>query len=257
LTAITFSLPIVSGSNPNLQEETSDSWTFGAVIQPRWIPGLSISVDYYDITVNNIIASLGAQAIVDSCYDTPQPNVFCAQFTRWAGPGAGPNGEAPGAILGNSLINAPLNFASRRRRGIDTQIAYRLHITSDVTLNTNLIYTHNLEINNFQDQLNPTFANRILGELGDPVDEFRLDVDVGYRNFVFGYRLHYIGPMYVGAWENNNGINGLPPANDDAFEIRKYPAVTYNDIRFEWNINNRVGFADSLRFYVGVDNIFD
>ena len=110
---------------------------------------------------------------------------------------------------------------SRVRRGIDTQIAYRLHITSDVTLNTNLIYTHNLEINNFQDQLNPTFANRILGELGDPVDEFRLDMDVGYRNFMFGYRLHYIGPMYIGAWENNNGINGLPPANDDAFDIRE------------------------------------
>lgn len=257
LTNIAFSLPIVSGSNPNLTAETSDSWTFGAVIQPRWIPGLSISVDYYDITVNGIIASLGAQAIVDSCYDTPQPNVFCAQFTRWAGPGLGPNGEQPGAILGNSLINAPLNFASRTRRGIDTQINYRVHLSSDVTLQTNLIYTHNLEINNFQDQLNPTFANRILGELGDPVDEFRLDMDLSYRNFTFGYRMHYIGPMYTGAWENNNGINGFPPANDDAISPQKYPAITYNDIRFEWNINNRVGFADSLRFYFGVDNIFD
>ncbi|WP_395612833.1 TonB-dependent receptor domain-containing protein [Allosphingosinicella sp.] len=257
LTSIAFSLPIVSGSNPNLTAETSDSWTFGAVLQPRWIPGLSITVDYYNIKVTNIIASLGAQAIVDSCYDTPQPNVFCTAFSRWAGPGLGPNGEQPGAILGNSLIVAPLNFASRVRRGIDTQIAYRLNISSDVRLNTNLIYTHNLEINNFQDQLNPTFANRILGEVGDPVDEFRLDVDLSYRNFTFGYRMHYIGPMYIGAWENNNGINGFPPANDDAFEIRKYPAITYNDIRFEWNINNRVGFADSLRFYFGVDNIFD
>lgn len=257
LTAVAFSLPIVSGSNPNLVAETSDSWTFGAVIQPRWIPGLSLSVDYYDITVNGVIASLGAQAIVDSCVDTPQPNVFCGQFQRWAGPGAGPNGEQPGAILGNSLIVAPLNFAARTRRGIDTQLNYRLHITSDVTLSTNLIYTHNLEISNFQDQLNPTFANRVLGEIGDPVDEFRWDWDLSYRNFTFGYRIHYIGPMYIGAWENNNGINGFPPANNDAFEPRKYPAITYNDIRFEWNITNNVGFADSLRFYFGVDNIFD
>lgn len=257
LNSVAFSLPIVSGSNPNLQEETSDSWTFGAVIQPRWLPGLSISVDYYDITVNNIIASLGAQAIVDSCYDTPQPNVFCSAFTRWAGPGNGPNGELPGAILGNSLIVAPLNFASRVRRGIDTQISYRLHLTSDVTLNTNLIYTHNLEISNFQDQLNPTFANRILGEVGDPVDEFRLDVDVSYREFTFGYRMHYIGSMYIGAWENNNGINGFPPANDDAISPQKYPSITYNDIRFEWNIRNTGGIADSLRFYFGVDNVFD
>jgi outer membrane receptor protein involved in Fe transport len=257
LVNIAYSLPIVSGSNPNLVSETSDSWTVGAVIQPRFIPGLSLSVDYYDITVNNIIASLGAQAIVDSCYDVPQPNVFCSQFSRWRGPGLGPNGEQPGAILGNTLINAPLNFAARTRRGIDTQLAYRVSLGSQVTVNTNLIYTHNLEINNYQDQLNPTFANRILGELGDPVDEFRWDVDLSYREFTFGYRMHYIGPMYIGAWENNNGINGFPPANNDAFSPQKYPAITYSDIRFEWNIRNTGGIADSLRFYFGVDNVFD
>ena len=45
------SLPVISGSNPNLTEETSNSWTVGAVIQPRFIPGLSLSVDYYNIKV--------------------------------------------------------------------------------------------------------------------------------------------------------------------------------------------------------------
>ena len=82
------SLPIISGSNPDLAEETSDSWTVGAVIQPRWIPGLSLSVDYYKIKVNDVIVSLAAQTIVNNCYDQPSlNNVFCALFERNRGTG--------------------------------------------------------------------------------------------------------------------------------------------------------------------------
>ena len=265
LQATAFSLPIVSGSNPNLIEETSDSWTFGAVFQPRFIPGLAISVDYYDITVNDIIATVGAQGIVNNCYDLPRPNPFCGQFTRWNGPGVGPNGEQPGAILGNSLINAPLNFAKLERVGMDFNIAYRTNLSTDVRLNTSLIYTHNIKISNFLNAADPTFENRILGEVGDPVDEFRFDIDLTYREFTLGYRLRYIGPMYVGAWENHNGLNAQAPvgatppggANADDFDVFKYPAITYSDLRFEWNLQRLTGLADSVRFYFGVDNVFD
>lgn len=31
--------------NPGLQEETSDSWTTGVVLQPRFLPGLTATVD--------------------------------------------------------------------------------------------------------------------------------------------------------------------------------------------------------------------
>ena len=86
----TISLPVISGSNPNLEEETADSYTVGAVIQPRYIPGLAISVDYYDITVKNVIVSLSAQQIVNNCYHSPSlSNPFCGLFSRWQGPGNG------------------------------------------------------------------------------------------------------------------------------------------------------------------------
>jgi len=270
LTDVTQSLGIVSGSNPNLTVETSDSWTFGAVIQPRWIPGLSLTVDYYDITVNGIIANIAVQTLVDNCYDNPRPNIWCNQFQngiRYTGVGPGPNAEQPGRILSFSLISAPLNFAKRTRRGIDFNVNYRTNLTEDVRLSTNLIYTHNLEISNFEDPTRPNFENRILGELGDPVDEFRWDVDLSYREFTFGYRMRYIGPMYFGAYENYealptgctvSGANTLcPPFNLDATAPAKYPEVFYHDLRFEWTIRNNVGFADSLQFYFGVDNVLD
>jgi outer membrane receptor protein involved in Fe transport len=255
-TNITQSLPIVSGSNPNLDIETSDSYTVGAVIQPRWVPGLSLSVDYYDITVKGIIATVAPQTIVNQCYDSATlANIFCAQFQRWSGPGTGPLGENPGRLLGNSLINAPLNFANRNRRGIDVNFSYRKDF-GDIEFNTNLIYTHNLEISNFQDPTNPNFETRVLGQLGDPKDEFRWDFDFGYDAVTLGYRMRYIGPMFYNAYATLFEINGLPASDIDAFPDTKFNSVMYHDLRLDFDIGKDSSGAES-RFYVGVDNVLD
>ncbi len=256
------SLPIVSGSNPNLSAETSDSYTLGAVLQPRFIPGLALSVDYYNITVNDIISAVGAQTILNNCVDFPTiNNVFCSAFTRNPGPGVGPNGEQPGQVLANSLVVAPLNFAKREAQGIDVNLQYRTRLSEDVRLGLNLIYVHTLKRSNFEDPTNPNFENRLLGESGNPEDEFRLDVDLGYRNFTFGYRFRFIGEQYFGAYESyQGGINGLPASNIDATAPQKYPVITYSDIRFEWNVGSETGARDSdrgLRFYFGVDNVLN
>ncbi|ANY21330.1 Colicin I receptor precursor [Tsuneonella dongtanensis] len=256
-----YSLKVVSGPNPNLQAENSDSWTFGAVLQPRWIPNLSLTVDYYDITVNGIIASPSAQQIANSCYDQPTlDNVFCRTFSRFRGPGVGPDSEVPGEILSNSLLQSPLNYASRTRRGIDTQLDYRTSLTDDVNLRLFAIWTHNLEINNYENPADPTFTNRILGELGDPEDEFRIDTDLSVGAFTFGHSLRYIGKMTVGAWENYFPLDNRAPQNLDASPIRYYPEVFYHNFRLEWDVNGEEGDGNlgrDLNFYVGVDNAFN
>jgi outer membrane receptor protein involved in Fe transport len=265
LTDITASLPIFSGSNPNLAAESSDSWTAGGVFQPRFIPGLSLSVDYYNITVNDIITPIVAQTIVNSCYDLPDlNNVFCSQFQRNRGPGNGPLGEVPGRILGNTLTQAPLNYARRQRVGIDVNLNYRVNLGA-VRLQTGLIYTHNLKISDYVDPTQPEFEDRILGELGDPMDEFRFDMDLSFGPFLVGYQMHFIGPMYANLYEDthglNAGLNGATPpggGNADWSEPGKYPAITYHNIRFEWNLSQgNAGIGRDLRFYFGVDNVLN
>src|SRR5690606_10938950 len=54
------STSFLQGGNEFLTEERSRSWTAGAVIQPRWIPGLALTVDYYDISIENLISTLTA-----------------------------------------------------------------------------------------------------------------------------------------------------------------------------------------------------
>jgi outer membrane receptor protein involved in Fe transport len=211
---VTQSLPVISGSNPTLTEETSDSYTFGAVIQPRFIPGFSLSIDYYQIKVEDVIVSLSAQQIANNCVDQPTTaNVFCGLFQRYLGPTPGPLGEITGQIAGNTLLQAGVNFAARKRRGIDFNLAYRRNLTKDVKINTNLIFTHNLQISNFENPALPDFENRILSELGDPKNEFRWDVDLTYGVFTLGYRMRYIGKMYTSAYENFKELPApaLPP----------------------------------------------
>ena len=258
---VTYSLPIISGSNPDLLEEKSDSYTVGAVIQPRFIPGLSLSVDWYKITVNNVIVSLSAQAIANNCYDAPNlNNVFCGLFDRWAGPGTDFKGAQPGQIASNSLISAGVNFAKRIRKGVDIEAAYRTDL-GGVRLDTRLLYTRNFQISNFQDPANPTLENRILGELGDPKNEFRWDVALTHGPVTLGYQMSYIGKMVTNLWEDFHELPGgctspgvCPPFNADWADIENYPSVTYHDIRVDWNLKDLGGIGKDYLFFVGVDN---
>ncbi|MEG3176085.1 TonB-dependent receptor [Sphingomonas sp. RB3P16] len=251
------SLPIVSGSNPNLQPETSDSWTFGGVLQPSFIPGLSITVDYYNIQVKDIIVSVAAQTIVNQCYDSATlNNVFCSAFSRYLGAGTGPAGELPGQILANSLVQAPLNFAKRVRKGIDFQVAYHTDLSANVKFNTNMIYVKTLTNSDYQDPTNPNFETHNLENVGNPTDEFQWDTDLGIGPVTFGYRLHLIGPQYVTSYANFNSVNGFPPANSDASAPIKYPVITYSDLQMTWDIGNK-GKKDAFQLYAGVDNVFN
>ena len=59
-----FTVPITVSGNPNLSNEIADSYTFGAVLKPRFIPGLTIAADYINISLKNAIISLGGDDIL-------------------------------------------------------------------------------------------------------------------------------------------------------------------------------------------------
>lgn len=252
-----YSLEILSGSNPNLTEETSNSLTIGTVIQPRFVPGLAVTIDYFNIEVNDVIASPSAQAIVNSCYDLPSlDNQFCALFERYEGTGTGPNGEVPGEILVQSLQQTPLNFAKRVRRGIDVDVSYRQEIGTNTFINSRLYYTHALKSSNYEDPSRPDYENRLLSELGQPKDEFVFDVDLTFDDFTLGYGLHYVGPMLTSSYEDFFSLQGRPAQNPDVRNIREYPEALYHDVRVAWQLGGD-GNNQPFEFYAGVDNLFN
>ncbi|HTU10735.1 MAG TPA: TonB-dependent receptor [Allosphingosinicella sp.] len=112
-------IPGFQRGNPDLDEETARSWTLGAVLRPSFIPGLSITVDWYNIKIRDAINTPAAQDIAELCVDQPTTdNVFCDSITRSA---------VTGGINGFSV--QPENVAAFRTSGLDFEVNYRLDPT--------------------------------------------------------------------------------------------------------------------------------
>lgn len=241
------SLQIVSGGNPDLKSEKSDSYTYGVVIQPRWVPGLSLSVDYYNISVNNVITAPSAQGIVNSCYDSPTTNnQFCALFQRDNAAGAVTG--TPFRIIEGSLQQTLLNYAKLKVRGIDTDLSYRRHF-GGTELTAHLVWTHALTNESFTDPTQPGFADTSLGELGSPKDAWNLNLSADFGTVFASTQFRYLSKMAVGSIENHQSFQGRPAQNLDDFSIPYYPDVFYIDARIGVNINK------GSNFYFGIDNL--
>ncbi|WP_105213558.1 TonB-dependent receptor [Pseudoalteromonas sp. T1lg22] len=61
---------VTVGGNDQLTPEEADTLTAGFVYAPSWLDGFSMTVDYFDIEIENAIASENEQYIVDTCLDS-------------------------------------------------------------------------------------------------------------------------------------------------------------------------------------------
>ena len=105
-----------SGGNPNVRPEEADTFTVGAVIQPRFLPGFSASVDWYRIEIDGAIGQLGTQAVVDRCEEGATE--LCALITR--DPTTGRL-----VLVGDVFVNVDQAVVS----GVDLEVGYRRNVT--------------------------------------------------------------------------------------------------------------------------------
>ena len=98
-----------SGGNPDVLPEKADTWTAGAVLKPGFLPGVSLSADYYDIRIKGAIGQLGPQAVLNNCVTS---NLFCDRVTF----------DAIGLpiLIGDLYINVNED----RVRGLDVEANY-------------------------------------------------------------------------------------------------------------------------------------
>lgn len=132
----TSQITLFTGGNPNLDPEIADTVTFGAVYSPSFLPGFEVSLDYYDIKIEDVIIDLSAQQIVNSCYDQGNQDA-CSQITR------GGDGNI-------SEINATyINLARFQNKGIDLETSYRTDLMSgQLTVRALANYVDTLTVDN-------------------------------------------------------------------------------------------------------------
>jgi outer membrane receptor protein involved in Fe transport len=240
---------ISSAGNPGLKEEVGKSLTLGGVFTPRFLPGFSLSADYFDIKVTNLISVLGGQTILNQCLGASSiNNQFCSLlFPR----------DQFGLFPSPALISAGVNFAKQTSRGIDFDVTYRKRFANGHRFDLRGIATYTLNRTNFTDPTDPKNGNRQLSELGDPVFSGTLITGYGIGPFDLRYTFRYIGSMTDFAYEDTHKFDpactdaGCPPFNSDIADRINTGSVTYSDIRLNFTIKNR------YQMYLGVDNLFD
>ncbi|MBB5986431.1 TonB-dependent receptor plug domain-containing protein [Sphingobium lignivorans] len=108
-----------TGGNPGLRPETAYTWTAGFVATPTFLPGLSITADYFNIRVEDTIDVIGGNLILRQCVQTADP-FYCDLVLR---------SPVNGSIyLGNDgyVLDIRRNTGSKSTSGIDLSVDYRL-----------------------------------------------------------------------------------------------------------------------------------
>lgn len=226
----------VTSGNTELREERARTFTAGGVIQPRWIPGLTLSADYWNIEIRDAIASVSAQDIVDNCYDSANfPNQFCGFFTRNQDP------TSPQFRGFNFLRQTTINFASLEASGIDFSSSYRFSF-GEHDFNLGVSGSHALKIDNFFDPGDPTAVDPELGELRRP--RWSGNLSAGWANgpFSVGWNTQYLGRQALRAVEIETAEEIFGPAG-----IAR--RTTIHDLNGQYEFNKH------LRIFGGVSNI--
>ena len=115
VTGTAYSVPRVIAGNPDLEPEDARTTSFGVVYHPAWLSGLSISADYYDITIDESIFTPDGQIVIDQCYAGVQS--LCSAITR----------NSSNVIT--QLRVLPQNVFEESIQGVDLEASWRGPVT--------------------------------------------------------------------------------------------------------------------------------
>jgi outer membrane receptor protein involved in Fe transport len=141
--------PILNGGSFALEPEQADTITAGLVFRPDFIRGLRVSVDWYQIELQDAVSILGAQTIVDFCGNY---QLFCDRITSVAvNPAVTPGRPGDGGI---TFVDARrVNLGEVTVRGFDIELDYRLALADVSPALGNGVLGLRVLANNQYDQL--------------------------------------------------------------------------------------------------------
>ncbi|HEY0942272.1 MAG TPA: TonB-dependent receptor [Steroidobacter sp.] len=221
--------PLRTGGNPDLDPEISDALTVGLVYQPHWADGLRMSVDYYSFEIEDAIATLTGQQILDGCFNLGQQQL-CNAITL----------DGTGAI---SLVQATLiNAAAVKTSGFDIELGYSLPLGAD-KLDLRLLGTYVDELVTTINNVSTDVLHQLGSEASGGIPQWRFVTSARYvrPTFSAGVLVRYIDS---GLYRSNfvSGVN---------IDDNSIPSRTYVDVDYSKTLN------DHFEVYAKVNNVFD
>lgn len=230
----------VSGGNPNLKNESADSYTYGFTWAPSFLEGLTFAADYYNIKITDVISNLTATEIARACFDAtdfdagniPNANAFCSKITRNApGGAAGTGGQA------TTFVSGFVNGKYLNMEAYSAELAYRFKTE---------------RLGNFAFGVTGYFpVDLTVDNTGVSPDQAVGEIGTSKRQYQFS-----------GAWEKgkfgvNLSANYLSRAQFDVLNTPETRDILSVDSYWLVNGGMRYRFNDRALVRVAVSNLFD
>jgi outer membrane receptor protein involved in Fe transport len=242
----------LQGGNNGLQPEKAVTVSGGVVLTPQFLPGLSLSADWYSINVHGAIDTVDFQTIIDRCLAGQQ--IYCPQLIF-----------ANGSLQPTQVNVFPLNSASDSTSGLDLSASYT-HPLLDGVMTWGLT-------GNYTDQQTRTAQGVTYdraGALGASPDSYAAGIPKLRAILSDTYQE---GPWsvtaqgrFIGSARLTNGPQGQAAirtaslsaagvlTRGDIFGLvddNSIGAVAYLDLRASWR------FTDNFQLYGAIDNLTD
>lgn len=241
---------VTTGGNPNLLNEVSKTWTYGVVMQPRFLPGFTFMADRIEIDLTDGLSAFTTANFANACYDDPTPAAgVCQAFTRL---GAGNNQSQAGSFATGrtTTFNAGLILFKGETYDVNYTMPMSRILKRDAgILDLQLVATHTSKLETSVTGAVFTRSDRTAAQ---PEWSGHFDVRYSIEQFRFSYQAFYLGSVLA---VPNATIENNPNPNLDSnlthsvsaqmdhgkFSLRagvnnltdkmpSYPSLTYGDI---------------------------
>lgn len=213
---------VYGGGNRNLTPEISHTLTLGGSYSPGFFPGFRLSVDYYQIDIDNVITTVTAQDLLRQCYAANPSDRTCnGIITRL------PNGGI------ESMTNTYRNLANYNTTGLDIEASYRTGLGSgNLTFRALANHVFHLKVNGND------VSGIVGGETAFSTPKWRGTATVAYDDAGFGanVRVRYVdGGLYntqLGPTQQPivNNRNGSRTYVDLGLQFRTGPFTLFGNV---------------------------
>ncbi|WP_286262723.1 TonB-dependent receptor plug domain-containing protein [Thalassotalea atypica] len=218
----------ITEGNSDLREEEAKTLTVGFIYQPTFVNNLRISLDFWDIKLEDMITSYSASGMMSNCVDllpNSVDNDFCKQVSR----------DTNGDVL--HVRPGSVNADESRRRGLDIEADYAIDNFTFKLVATRM-YESSLTQFDFVDAVSVT--DNDVGELGIP--EWK-------SNFTTTYSQGDFSASWVFKFRETGRLNG-----DVSKEFRDSDTPgnsIMHDIRVSYDL------TENANLYAGINNVTD
>jgi outer membrane receptor protein involved in Fe transport len=234
----------LTGGNPNLKPEIGMTNTAGLVFTPAgWLRDLSLTVDFYDITVRNVISAQGGQTILNNCEAGDVAD--CAYITR----------DSNGNVSSITDVNQNLN--ELHARGVDFEADYRHDLPRDLgSVNLRGLATYADELTTVSNG-GATAINEagVDGVGGVPHVQASTWITWQYRPWSLTVQNRYVGggrfsPLYIGP-----GQPGYSPYLPNSINDNWVSGRLYTNLSLSYSLP--LADKGELQIYGVVNNLFN